>query len=170
LGPFPNGLASNQYLNTTNLFKAYTSLSQNTTYYVQVATAAAGPFTFIGAQQTLPTVPGAPGAPSPTVLSTTAINWSWSLASSATTYLAYEYVGGPTLLAATTTTLYSETSLAPNTPHILRTIGYNASGGGPLSPTPATAYTLANPPTGTTASSIWATSATISWLLNSNPA
>ncbi|MBI3553851.1 MAG: hypothetical protein HY077_15255 [Elusimicrobia bacterium] len=171
-GALPNAFAGNQTVITSSLFASYIGLSPSTTYYAQVSTAAAGPFTTLGSTVTsppLPPIPGQPGLAATVVLGVSSISWTWSAASNATSYKVYDATGAAILLGTSTAASFVENGLAPNTPHRVVSAGYNAAGGGPLSPAPATAYTLANPPSGTAASAITSTSAFITWGLNLNP-
>ncbi|MBI5623827.1 MAG: fibronectin type III domain-containing protein [Elusimicrobia bacterium] len=74
-GAFPNSFAGNASSDTAELFAWFSGLSANVTYYVAVATVAAGPFTSVGSTSTLASVPtgvtfGAPGN------NTVPVSWS----------------------------------------------------------------------------------------------
>jgi hypothetical protein len=169
IAPFPNALLSNQTLTTYALSEAFSGLGAGTTYYAEVSTSAGGSFVSLGSAQTLPALSGPPGTPSPIVLGVSSISWTWSAGANSVSYDVYEATGPPTFISTAASAAFTQTGLFPNTGYSIAVAGVNASGIGTLSPAPALAYTKANPPTGTAVSQIAATSALISWQLNSNP-
>ncbi len=145
------------------------SLTPGGTYYFKVRTVGRDLTSFDAAVSTitLPPGPGKPGTPAGTTMGVSSISWTWSAASAATSHKAYR-ASTLAFLGSVATTL-TETSLATNTAYGLRVTGINASGEGELSDG-ATIYTLAVPPTGSAASVITSTQATVTWGLNTNPA
>jgi hypothetical protein len=156
-------------VSTTNF--TTNSLAPNTTYFYQVRTLGFGGaytgFDTAVSTATLPPAPGVPGTPAGFALGTTSVSWNWSAATFANSYKVYR-AASLVQLASTSTLAYFDAALATNTAYGLVVGGINATGAGPLSPS-ATLYTLAAPPAGTAAGIVAATSATLSWSLNTNP-
>ena len=122
------------------------------------------------ASSSVPLVPAAPGTPSGAALGVSSISWTWAAAANASSYQVFRASGPRTLLGAPATTAFADVGLATNTAYGIVVDGLNASAvAGPLSAA-ATAYTLAAPPSGTAASQVQSTSATLTWSLNGNPA
>jgi hypothetical protein len=97
------------------------------------------------------------------------VSWSWPAAAYAASYEVRRAANPSVLVGVSTTTSFVETSLATNTAYGVVVQGVNVTAAGPLSPS-ATAFTLARPPSGTAMVTVQATSATLSWSLNTNPA
>lgn len=119
---------------------------------------------------TLPALPGTPGAPSGTAVGVSSVQWTWAAAANAATYRVYTASSPADVIGVVGAASYLQTGLAPNTTAALLVGGVNATGAGPQSSSSTAVYTLANPPSGTAATAVYATSATLSWALNSNPA
>ncbi|MBI5244168.1 MAG: right-handed parallel beta-helix repeat-containing protein [Elusimicrobia bacterium] len=152
---------------TYDFAATFTGLSPNVPYYARASYSPSGPFTSLGT--TMPALlPGPPGAPSGMALGISSIAWTWSAASDAVGYRVL-HAGSASLLGTSSIPGFMQTSLATNTAYGIVAGATNPSGQGPLS-TATTVYTLAAPPSGTSASSVEGTSATISWSLNTNPA
>lgn len=115
-----------------------------------------------------PAVPGSAGTPVGTALGTSSVTWTWVLAAGATTHNLYR-ASDNSYLGSSASGPFVQTALSPNVPYGLRAAGVNVGGTGPLSPS-ATVYTLAAAPSGAAASSSTATSLTLTWGLNGNPA
>lgn len=148
-------------------------LVSSTTYFFQVRTVGnGGAYTAFDAgvsTATLPSPPGQPGVPAATVLGVSSISWTWSAVVFASSYTLRQSSSPATVVGGTVAPPLTVTGLSTNTAYGVVVGAVNISGPGPLSP-PATAYTLAMPPTGTAASQIQTTSATLSWSFNTNPA
>ncbi|MBI5240185.1 MAG: Ig-like domain-containing protein [Elusimicrobia bacterium] len=112
--------------------------------------------------------PGTAGTLSAAALGVSSISWTWTAVADAQSYSLYRATNTASLIASTPTLTYVQTALLPNRAYGAVYAGVNAIGQGPLSAA-ATAYTWAAPPTGTAYSGVWATSATISWNLGTNP-
>ncbi len=157
-------------VSTTGFFAS--ALTPSTSYYFRVrALGFGGAYTGFDSAvstATLPPAPAVPGTPSGFALGTTSVSWNWSAAAYAASYKLYR-ASSLSLLASTASTAYFDAGLATNTAYGLEVGGLNATGAGPLTPA-ATVYTLAAPPAATAAGMVAATSATLSWSLNSNPA
>lgn len=151
----------------------FSGLASGTTYYFRVrGVGHGGDLTSYDATistTTRPLAPAAPGTPAGTATSTGTISWTWAGSALASSYRVYSASNTAALMASPATNAFVETGLTRNTAYGLRASGFNATGEGPLSAA-ATVYTLATPPTGSAASNVFATSATISWALNGNPA
>ncbi|MDD5627639.1 MAG: fibronectin type III domain-containing protein [Elusimicrobia bacterium] len=156
----------------TSAFVA-SGLEPRTAYYFRVRVRANdGGFTDFDAAvttTTLPPAPGAPGTPAGAALGVSSISWSWTAAPDADSYLVHPASNPAVLIAATAAPSFFQTGLATNTAYGILVNGLGVSGLGPLSAA-ATVYTLAMPPANTAASAVHATSATIAWSLNTNPA
>jgi hypothetical protein len=148
-------------------------LTMNTTYYFRVravsASGAATTFDTALSTATLPPAPGQPGAPVPTTLGVSSISWTWTPAALAVGYKLYSDAAGTVLLNSQSSATFVESSLGPNASAYLVAVGINGSGPGPNSPV-GLGWTYANAPTGSVASAVFATSATLTWGLNGNPA
>lgn len=148
-------------------------LAMNTTYYFRVrAVSAAGAPTAYDAAvstSTLPPAPGQPGTPVPATLGVSSISWTWTPAALAAGYKLYSDTAATSLLNQQSSAAFVESGLGPNASAFLVVVGINGSGPGPQS-VPALGWTFAVPPTGTAAPSVFATSATLTWGLNGNPA
>ncbi|HXS99929.1 MAG TPA: kelch repeat-containing protein, partial [Elusimicrobiota bacterium] len=102
-------------------------------------------------------------------IGTSSIAWTWSLAAGATSYHVFDTTGADKSGSLSSTTVsWIETGLAVNTSYARRLgdfsqffSSYSAS---------TSVYTAAAPPSGTAASSIFSSSATLSWAANGNPA
>ncbi|MFH1352329.1 MAG: fibronectin type III domain-containing protein, partial [bacterium] len=121
---------------------------------------------------TLPGPPVAAGALSGTGVSTTSINWSWTDTNSGATAEDGYRVKRPSdnsILAELDpdTTYWPQTGLSVNISTSVYVEAYNESG--TSTTTASSAYTLANPPTGSCIVSRSSYSVTISWSENSNP-
>jgi hypothetical protein len=150
-----------------------TGLSAATTYYfrARVIGAAGAPSGWSASvsTETQPSPPGSPGTPAATGLGVSSLSWTWSAAPRAWTYRVYADTSGAALLNVQSSATFVESALTPNTSWPLTVAAVNGSGAGPLS-APATGWTLAAPPGFSAASSVYLTSATLTWALNGNPA
>lgn len=147
-------------------------LSTNTTYFLRVrAVNHRGLLTIFDAAvstRTMPRAPGIPGTPSGTAQGVSSITWTWTAASDAATYNATRSSDAVQLQTGISGTSVVIGPLGTNVALGLRVSGVNSSGEGLLSGA-ATTYTHANPPAGSTADTVHATSAAIRWGLNANP-
>lgn len=119
---------------------------------------------------TMPLLPVQPAAPSGSALGVSSITWSWAAVSGATGYRVYAATAQSTLLASPSVPAYVQEGLSPNTTYSIVAAGINASGEGTVSPSAVPVATLAKPPSGAAVSAVYATSATLTWGLNGNPA
>jgi len=149
------------------------NLAMSSTYYfrVRAISAAGAPTGYDAAVSavTLPPAPTQPGQPSAATLGVSSLTWTWSGSTFAATYELYGDTAASVLLNVQSSAAFVQTGLGPNASSFLTVVGVNASGQGPRS-VPGLGWTLANPPTGTAAPIVRATSATLSWSLNGNPA
>lgn len=151
-------------------------LSAKTSYYFQVrAFNLAGLYSGFGSStftMTSPTPPGQPGTPAGTALGVSSISWTWTLGTDATSYYVYQSTNTSLVIGTSTTTAFSQTGLSPNTTASVIVVGVDVAGPGTASSAGTQVYTLANPPaqTSTAAATVWASSGTVSWSLNSNSA
>ncbi|TPW21866.1 MAG: cell wall surface anchor family protein [Elusimicrobia bacterium] len=120
--------------------------------------------------QTLPAAPGTPGAPVGTAVGVSSVQWTWAAAVDAATYRVYTASSPADVIGEVGSASYLQTGLSPNTTAALLTAAVNATGLGVQSASSTPVYTLANPPSGTAAAAVYATSVTVSWGLNGNPA
>lgn len=147
-------------------------LAVATTYYFKVRTVSnAGPvsvFDSVVSTMTLGAAPGTPGTPTGTALGISSITWVWTAASGATSHRVFPTTATATILSTLTspTTTFTYTGLVSNSTFSIVVAGVNANGQGVLS-TPTTVYTLADVPAAV-AQTVWATSATVSWNINTN--
>lgn len=160
--------------NLTSTSLAVNGLSTGTTYYLRVRSfngRASDPYGGVGSAfltGTVVTRSGAPalaGAPQ----STTQIQWSWSSVPGAVGYNLYD---SPTL-----SLMFGGAALAFSTSPLSVNTRYDAEVEAVMpAPTPASprghafTYTLASPPTAPAVAAVFATSATVSWSANGNPA
>ena len=148
------------------------ALAPNTTYFFQVRTLGFGgtytAFDSAVSTATLPPAPGSPGTPVGAAAGVSSITWTWSAAQYASSYKTLRAASGA-VIASTPTLAFFDAGLATNTAYGLVVQGLNATGLGLLSNS-ATVYTLAAPPAGSVVNLVAATSATLSWSLNTNPA
>lgn len=115
-------------------------------------------------------LPGPPGTPVGTAVGISSLTWSWTAASAAGSYSIRPSTEPETILAESSTDTFTLTGLPPNTTFSVMVAARNGTGQGPSSLGSAAVYTLARPPSGTSAAQIGYASATISWSLNGNPA
>ena len=148
-------------------------LAAGATYFFQVRTlgnnSSFTAFDAFVSTTTQPPAPGIPGTPTGAALGVSSISWNWTAAQFALSYQTQRAASGAVLLSTPTLLSFFDTGLATNTAYGIRVAGVNASGLGTLS-APTTFYTLAAPPAGTAVNPVAATSATLSWSLNTNPA
>ncbi|MFH1725254.1 MAG: fibronectin type III domain-containing protein, partial [Elusimicrobiota bacterium] len=149
-------------------------LSKETTYYFKARarnhTGLFSAFNAAVSTWTLIAPPGQPGTPAGATLGVSSIAWTWAAAVDVTIgYRVFSASSPESLAGSSAGTTFYHTGLATNTAYGIVVGGVNAGGVGPLSAA-ATVYTLAVPPAGTAASAVEATSATLTWSLNTNPA
>lgn len=119
---------------------------------------------------TLPALPGTPGVPSGSAVGVSSVQWTWAAAANAATYRVFTASSPADVIGEVGAASYLQTGLSPNTTAALLAAAVNATGLGPQSSSSTAVYTLANPPSGTAAAAVYATSATLTWALNGNPA
>jgi len=150
---------------------AASGLSASTTYYFRARARSHGglysDYDAVVSTLTLPTAPGVPGTPSGTAQGVSSITWTWAAASAATSYKVYYATNTASLIASPGGTTFTQTGLSTNTLSGIVVAGVNASGEG-VNSSSATAYTLAQKPASTAGSPIFASSATVTWSLNTN--
>ncbi|MBI3297144.1 MAG: fibronectin type III domain-containing protein [Elusimicrobia bacterium] len=132
--------------------------------------AVATTFANVVSTTTRPPAPGAPAAPSGFALGVSSVQWTLSAAVDATSYEVYPASAPGTVIALTAVLSFTQTGLSPNTTASILTAGVNPTGAGAQSSSATPVYTLAQVPTGTAVAAVYATSATLSWGLNGNPA
>lgn len=147
-------------------------LLTSTTYYFKIrAMNGAGTWSDYGpaaAAMTLPAVPARPATPAGMAMGVSSITWSWATVPDANGYLVYRDTVSP--FAHSSAAYYMEEGLAVNTPYTVMVAAVNDTGTGQLSYAVSPVSTLANMPSSVAVSAVHATSATLSWGLNSNPA
>ncbi|MDA8243419.1 MAG: Ig-like domain-containing protein [Elusimicrobia bacterium] len=153
-----------------------TNAAEGTTYYARVnAINAAGiPTAYAEAAPAVTLVhivppPAQAQAPAGSALGTSSITWSWAGLAGAAGYRVYPATAASSLLASPATASYVQSGLAPNTTYSIIVAGVSSGGEGQASPAAAPVATLAAEPSGLVAA-VYATSATLSWGLNGNPA
>ncbi len=132
---------------------------------VQVSEAWGSTFTYV----VPPPLPEQPGTPAGSVLGISSISWTWAAAGGATGYNVHSATAPSALLASLSLPAYVWQGLSPNTTYSIMAGGVNFSGEGPVSTASAVLATLASPPSGLSASAVYATSVTLTWGLNGNP-
>ena len=113
--------------------------------------------------------PNAPGHPAGTALGTSSISWTWPTSTYASSYNVFEASSPGTVIGSVRDPFFRGVGLATNTAYGIVVAGVNAGGVGDVSAA-ATAYTLAAPPTGFAFVHVDASSITLSWSANTNPA
>ncbi|MBI5597593.1 MAG: fibronectin type III domain-containing protein [Elusimicrobia bacterium] len=150
------------------------ALSPDTTYAFRVralnADLVATAYSAGASTRTLPALPGVPGVPAGTAVGVSSIQWTWAAASDAAAYRLYAASAPSSLVGSVTAPPFFQTGLSPNSTAAVAAAGVNPTGLGPLSGASSAVYTLANAPSGSAMSAVYATSASISWGLNGNPA
>ncbi|MCD6413614.1 MAG: fibronectin type III domain-containing protein [Elusimicrobia bacterium] len=159
-------------VSTTSTTVYHSNLMENNTYYYRVRASDVNGYLsdWSSSVNVFPydiSPPAAPSNFSGIAQSTTAISWSWTDNSSNEDGFTF-YAGGLLYKLSANTTEYQETGLFPNTSYYRYAEAYNASGSSASAP--STVYTLANPPTDASFSSVGFSSLTFSWNSNSNPA
>lgn len=161
------------FVATTTL--SASGLEPDTTYYFKVRAVNGGgvPTTFDAAASTktmvLPALPGGIGKPAAAAVNLSSISWSWTAAADAYSYNVYFGTAGTSLIGSTHTVPFHQLNLATNTAYGILAKADNALGLGPGTSSDMV-YTLAAPPAGAAVSAIYASSVSINWSLNSNPA
>ncbi|MBI2363146.1 MAG: fibronectin type III domain-containing protein, partial [Elusimicrobia bacterium] len=149
-------------------------LSPGTTYAFRVralnADLVATAYSASASTQTRPALPGLPGVPSGSAVGVSSIQWTWAAASDAAAYRVFSASSPSDLVGSVTVPPFFQTGLSPNSTAAVLAAGVNPTGLGPLSGASSAVYTLANAPTGSALSAVYATSASFSWGLNGNPA
>ncbi|MBI4352093.1 MAG: fibronectin type III domain-containing protein, partial [Elusimicrobia bacterium] len=149
-------------------------LSPGTQYYFKVRAANGdgvfSDFSAVSSTATKPLLPAPPAAPSGSALGVSSITWSWATVSGAISYQVYPATAQAALLASPPAPAYIQEGLSPNTTYSIVASGVNSSGEGSVSPAAAAVATLAYPPSGAAVTAVYATSATLIWGLNGNPA
>ena len=158
---------------TTALSHAAAGLNPGTAYYFKLrALNGDGLPTAYGAAvstSTLPPLPARPAAPGGAALGVSSISWTWAAVGGAAGYVVRPATAPASSLASPAAPAFVQAGLLPNTTYSLAVAALNDSGEGPLSPAAAPVSTLANPPAALSAA-VFATSATLTWGLNGNPA
>lgn len=155
---------------------AVTGLAASTTYYTRLRAVYMGedpsPYALLSSFVTLslPPLPAQPSRPTGLALGVSSIAWNWAAVSGATGYEVYLATAPGTLLAAPVTPAYIREGLMPNTTYSIMAAGVNGSGAGSVSLAAVPVATLAEMPLGVSTSAVYATSATLTWALNGNPA
>ncbi len=119
---------------------------------------------------TYPPPPGQAAAPVGTALGISSVSWTWTALAGASSYNIYPATDTAAAIGASVTSAFIQEGLTPNATYSVMTAGVNISGTGQLSAAGTPVWTPANPPTGAAASAVYATSATVVWALNGNPA
>lgn len=103
-------------------------------------------------------------------LGTSSITWSWSAVPGQSGFRVLTSTGFDRSGSISTTTVsWIESGLGPNAATTRRLFAFDALASSAVSPL-ATVYTRAFPPTGTAATAVFVSSASLSWSLNGNPA
>ncbi|MDE2290955.1 MAG: fibronectin type III domain-containing protein, partial [Elusimicrobia bacterium] len=160
-------------ISTSALSYLDVGLSSTTTYDYRVRAlnhdAVGTSYSSVASTVTQVQAPGAPGTPSGSVLSDSAVLWSWTAAAGATSYKVTAASDAATQLAAPSVASFTASGYGPNSLSAVVVRGTNAGGDGPLSAS-ATVYTLALTPTTLAVTAVASTTVSLTWNANGNPA